>query len=60
MVQPRKEPSLKVNVRELPTLVTSKIKAMVCISSLDNEIKLMRKGNGAKESNVFYYPTDVL
>jgi hypothetical protein len=60
VVQPRKEPSLKANVRELPTLVTSKIKAMVCISSLDNEIKLMKKGNGAKESKVFYYPTDVL
>ena len=34
---------------------------MVCISSLDNEIKLIKKGKSAKETNnVFYYPTDVV
>ena len=60
MVERIKEPSLKANGRELPALVTSKIKAMVCISSLDNEIKLIKKGKSTKESNVFYYPTDVL
>ena len=41
--------------------MTSKIKAMVCISSLDNEIKLIKKGKSSKnEANVFYYPTDVV
>lgn len=33
---------------------------MVCISSLDNEIKMIKKGKMTKESNIFYYPTDVI
>jgi lipid A disaccharide synthetase len=54
----RKQPILKAHSRELPALVTSKIKAMVCISSLDNEIKLMKKGKSTKDTHIFYYPNN--
>ena len=44
------------NPRELPILVTSKVKAMVSISSLGNDIKIYRKGKSMKDPTIFYYP----
>jgi hypothetical protein len=37
--------------------MTNKIKAMVSISSMANELKLVKKGNSAKETTIFYLPS---
>jgi hypothetical protein len=49
---------IKVN-KELPSIMTNKIKAMVSISSLANDLKLVRKGKSAKESTIFYMPSGI-
>lgn len=54
----QKSSPLKPLSRELPVLVTSKIKALVSLGNLDNQIKIIKKGHASREAAIFYYPRE--
>jgi hypothetical protein len=48
----------KTGIKELPSIMASKIKAMVSINTLANDLKLLKKGNSVKEPTIFYINSD--
>jgi len=43
--------------KELPSIMASKIKAMVSINSFANDLRILKKGNSLKERTIFYIPS---